>query len=131
MSLPDKPKLRTTPTPETLAEKQAAAERLLKLSSWADTPNNLPTGSPLEAPTAPLSPEVVPSQPTRSKKPLKSWEEPGLDKQSHFYNIVMNKSLFQKVDYVWKRENEKSMKSWILRVIEAEANKTLKDLGED
>lgn len=115
-----KPKLKTAPSPETLAEKQIATERLLKLADWVDEPN---TQKPTTLTNAPESPSVAPTMPD------KPWRAPGADK-AHPYNIVCTEALFQKMDFVWKRNNNKSLREWVLKTLESEVNKALKELGE-
>ncbi len=120
---PAKPKLKTAPSPEALAEKQIATERLLKLGEWVDEPNNQKPTNPANAQKSPAVVVVTPVMPD------KPWKVPGADK-AHPYNIVCTEALFQKMDFVWKRNNNKSLREWVLKTLESEANRALEALGE-
>lgn len=128
-----KPKLRMPPSQASLLEQQEAANRLLKLEAWTEEPSN-PPPSALAASTAPVAEEpavepvvqapVVAVQPA---KVLFPWEG---DKSnlSHPYHVIFSERLFQKVDYLWKRNGYKSMREWVLLKLEAECDKELKAL---
>jgi hypothetical protein len=64
--------------------------------------------------------------PEVAKKP---WEIPDVT-AVHPYYIICPERLFQKMDFLWKRDGSKSMKEWVIKTLEAEANKGLKALGE-
>lgn len=176
MSTTSRPKLRSAPSPEDLARRNAASlalieaavgkrERLEKLNDWTETPVLAPAVAPISPEREPsravarrndddVPPEqtvptmvvsdakVVVRQPTKmtvapesttppspTEKPKKQWEEPG-EKETHPYHIIMQERLFQKLDFVWKRQGSKSMKDYILKTLESQVEKELRDLGE-
>ena len=125
MSQGNKPKLRMAPSATTLSEQQEAAARLLKLDSWTEEPSNPPI-----AITGAVAASDVPAIPPVLPEPIgKPWERPGSD-ASHPYHLVCSEGLFQKIDFVWKRNGNKSMREWVLATLEAEANAALKKMGE-
>ena len=176
MSTTSRPKLRSAPSPEDLARRNAASlalveaavgkrERLEKLNDWTETPVLAPAVAPIsperepsravarrnddDVPPEPVMPTVVVSdakvvvkRPAREaealepvattpppEKPKKQWEEPS-EKETHPYHIIMQERLFQKLDFVWKRQGSKSMKDYILKTLENQVEKELRDLGE-
>lgn len=176
MSTTSRPKLRSAPSPEDLARRNAASlalieaavgkrERLEKLNDWTETPVLAPAIAPVsserepsravarrnddDVPPEPITPTVVVSEvkvlvkepvmadPVPEVKPVarvperpkKQWEEPG-EKETHPYHVIMQERLFQKLDFVWKRQGSKSMKDYILKTLESQVEKELRDLGE-
>ena len=105
-----KPKL--APSISALQEKQEATERLLKLSDWAEAPNEPPATI----------------EPLHSMLSRPRWGNPAAEKV-HAYNIHLPESLFQKIDFVWKRKDKKSMREWVLQALEKSVEDSLKDLG--
>jgi len=126
----DKPKLRVAPSPTELAAKQAAALQLLQLDAWTEEPAN-PPSTGLAATTTPTPQSTAEAlEPLASPKtPTRPWESPDAAKP-HPYHVVCSEALFQKMDFVWKRNGNKSLREWVLHVLETQANTTLKELGE-
>lgn len=114
----DKPKMRLAPSLEAPNEKREAAERLLRLDAWTAVPGNLASDATvsLSTPTAPA--------PEPPRVPLRPWEAPGADK-AHPYHIVCSEALFQKMDFVWKRSGNKSLREWVLAALEREVDEAL------
>jgi hypothetical protein len=130
MTSKSKPKLRRAPPLATLAEQQDAAQRLLLLDKWTEEPNNPPpTGlaATLVAPEPPAAPSKSKAVPVPPKKP---WEQPGVE-APHPYHLICTERLFQKIDFVWKRLGNKSMREWVLTTLEGAADKELKQMGEN
>lgn len=126
-----KPKLRMPPSQANLLEQQEAANRLLKLDAWTEEPSN-PPPSALAASTASVAkePSIEPVAQTstvvaRPDAVLFPWEGERSN-LSHPYHIIFSERLFQKVDYLWKRNGFKSMREWVLAKLEAECDKELK-----
>ena len=126
-----KPKLRMAPSQASLLELQEAANRLLKLEAWTEEPSN-PPPSALAASTAPVTDAIVvepvvqaPVVVAQPVKVLFPWEGERSN-LSHPYHIIFSERLFQKVDYLWKRNGFKSMREWVLAKLEAECDKELK-----
>jgi hypothetical protein len=126
----DKPKLRVAPSAAELAAKQAAALQLLQLDAWTEEPSNPPsTGL-----TATITPTLqntaealeIPAPPKTSTRPWMTLDAA----KPHPYHVVCSEALFQKMDFVWKRNGNKSLREWVLNVLETEANNMLKELGE-
>lgn len=114
----DKPKMRMPPTPAELTQRQEAANRLLQLDDWTAEPGQLAGDRTATATTPPPEPAKAPGRP---------WETPGSDK-AHPYHIVCSEALFQKMDFVWKRSGSKSMREWVLTILQREADEALRRL---
>jgi len=126
----NKPKLRAAPSPTELAAKQAAALQLLQLDAWTEEPSNPPpTGVVAPVTKTPENTAETLAAPTPAKTPARPWEAADAAK-SHPYHVVCSEALFQKMDFVWKRNGNKSLREWVLHTLETEVNQTLKDLGE-
>ena len=107
-----KPKLQMAPSPKEMNDHQAATTRLIALDSWTNEPvKNIPT-----------RPNHIQEAPT------KAWEQAN-SSAPHPYHFVASERLFQKIDFVWKRNGYKSMKEWVLMVLEAEADDQLDKLN--
>lgn len=130
MTPKSKPKLRMAPPPAALAEQQDAATRLLLLDKWTEEPNNPPPTGLAATLVAPEQPVPTPIAPVKPKVPLKPWELPGGD-APHPYHVVCTEKMFQKMDFVWKRLGNKSMREWVLATLEAAADKEIKRMGEN
>lgn len=121
-----KPKLRMPPVLD-------PAARLAALADWTNEPANPPPVGP--AATIVVPPTLVqeqtpaPVQPIARETPAKPWALPDAV-APHPYHTVMSEGLFQKIDFIWKRAGHKSMKAWVLEVLEREADAALKDMGE-
>ena len=147
----NKPRLRPAPSAEALAHQQEAAARLLKLDEWTSEPLDPPASAVAPQPVmrvqaaedlsmveaAPADPALVvpaplavgpgptPVTPGAQQKP---WEVVSEDAR-HTYHIVCSERLFQKMDYVWKRQGYASMRAWVLKTLEECADQELKDMG--
>lgn len=127
-------RLRMPPSPEALNDQQSAAARLLKLDKWTEEPLNPPPSGVAASIVLPLEASLAGSESVTKAKPALEarkmpWELPGSD-APHPYHIVSSEGLFQKMDYVWKRNGSRSMRMWVLSVLEAEADRQLKQLGK-
>jgi hypothetical protein len=140
MSQP-KPKLRMAPAPDVLAIQQAAAvEQLLKLDTWTEEPGNPPASLPGPPPakrerksatvgSTSIKSDLAPV-PEQQPEPIKRpWEIPSPE-AVHPYHIVLPERLFQKMDYVWKRQGCKSAREFVMQVIDRACNHALQELGE-
>jgi hypothetical protein len=139
-------KLRTAPTPEVLAQRQRDAEALLQLDAWTEEPSRHPlqagmdafvaaagTGGPPDARTLPGYPMPLPKarEPVLAPpgKPVRPWRDadPAV---VHPYNIQLPKPLQHKLDFVWKRQDCKSMKAFVVDALTREVDRILRELGE-
>jgi hypothetical protein len=146
-------RLRAAPTPEILAQRQRDAEALLKLDEWTEEPSRQPlrhaetqaygsadtfvnaagTGGPPDARTLPGYP--LPLAPIQKPvlappdKPARPWHDadPAV---VHPYNIQLPKPLQHKLDFVWKRQDCKSMKAFVVDALTREVDRILTELGE-
>jgi hypothetical protein len=154
MSTQQRPPLRSAPSPDALQRQQEAAlaqiqsktssiAHLEALDAWTEEPLAQPpaaTPVPAEprekragrkrAPEPPAAvpvvaaapePEVVPEVPAAPKMP---WEEVG-EKETHAYHVVLPKSLFLKMDYIWKRSNHPSARAYVISILTEAADKAI------
>jgi len=139
-----KPKLRMPPSQADLLEQQEAANRLLKLEQWTEEPSNPPASGfaavrvaavpvvvvePAEPAAEPVQEPELAIKVTKPAVAPKPWEGEGVERP-HPYHIVFTEREFQRIDFVWKRKNFKSMKEWVLHTLRVEADKQLKLMGE-
>jgi hypothetical protein len=107
---PPKHIIRLPPTPEMLARQQQSAADLIKLSAWS------------EEPTAKTPFDSV-------EPPKKPWDIPNPESK-HPYHVILPEGLFQQMSFIWKRLGHSSMREWMVFVLEEEADKALRRLGE-
>lgn len=146
-------KLRAAPTPEILAQRQRDAEALLRLDDWTEEPSRQPlrhaetgaytsaeafvraagTEGPPDSRTPPtrILPLAEALKPVLGPpgKPARPWHDadPAV---VHPYNIQLPKPLQHKLDFVWKRQDCKSMKAFVVDALTREVDRILKELGE-
>jgi hypothetical protein len=63
------------------------------------------------------------------EQPQKPWHAASAD-AVHPYHVILSERLYQKLDWVWKRKDFRSMRDLVMQTLEAEADKALKEMGE-
>jgi hypothetical protein len=124
----DRPKPRLAPPAAAVAAtQQDALDRLQKLDGWTGQPTNQQAVVP--PPQAPAETDATNRDaPAAAERPKRPWETPS-SKETHPYHIILSESLYQKIDYVWKRNGDRSAKAFVLKALEDAANQALRDMG--
>jgi hypothetical protein len=98
-----------------------AASRLSSTPTSAVAPSPAPISKPIEA----QSPQVI-----GLGAPVKPWKVPP-STHIHRFNFIGSEELFQKLDYVWKRNGWKSMSELINASLDQACNDHLRSMGEE